>query len=561
MKIIEISIRRKVTVAMFTLAVILFGTVSFMRLKINLLPELTYPTLTIRTEYSGAAPAEIENLISKPVEEALGVVKRVNRISSISRSGQSDVILEFEWGTDMDRAGLDVREKLDALELPLEIKRPSILRFDPSLDPIIRFGFRKKNPAAPSPDPGGQSTASMSDSFSEDELKFLRRFSEEEIKKELESALGVAAVKVSGGLEDEIQILVDQGRLSQLDLPLEQLARQVGAENVNLSGGRLEEGAQQYLVRTLNEFKSVDEIGNIIISTKEGKPTYLKDVATVMHGYKEREAIIRLNSVEAVEIALYKEGDANTVAVAREVEKILDRTRKILPEDYELVKVYDQSTFIKQAVSEVINAAVIGGLLAVIILYFFLRSFWATVIISLSIPVSVIATFNLMYGSNLTLNIMSLGGIALGIGMLVDNSIVVLENISRHLKIGKTAIQASIDGAGEVGMAVTASTLTTVAVFIPLVFVKGVAGQLFRDQALTVTFSLLASLVVALTLIPMLSSLQKSGAGEIEEQAVCDEPRTRFGRWARRTRRLFVVTVPVFAVRMIFKAVAGCRRG
>ncbi|MCU0639236.1 MAG: efflux RND transporter permease subunit [Candidatus Krumholzibacteria bacterium] len=561
MKIIEISIRRKVTVAMFTLAVILFGTVSFMRLKINLLPELTYPTLTIRTEYSGAAPAEIENLISKPVEEALGVVKRVNRISSISRSGQSDVILEFEWGTDMDRAGLDVREKLDALELPLEIKRPSILRFDPSLDPIIRFGFRRKNPAAPSSGPGGHSTASPVDSFSEDELKFLRRFSEEEIKKELESALGVAAVKVSGGLEDEIQILVDQGRLSQLDLPLEQLARQVGAENVNLSGGRLEEGSQQYLVRTLNEFKSVEEIGNIIISTKEGKPTYLKDVATVMHGYKEREAIIRLNSVEAVEIALYKEGDANTVAVAREVEKILDRTRKILPENYELIKVYDQSTFIKQAVTEVINAAVIGGLLAVIILYFFLRSFWATVIISLSIPVSVIATFNLMYGSNLTLNIMSLGGIALGIGMLVDNSIVVLENISRHLKNGKTAIQASIDGAGEVGMAVTASTLTTVAVFIPLVFVKGVAGQLFRDQALTVTFSLLASLVVALTLIPMLSSLQKRGAGEIEEQPVRDEPRTRFGRWERRTRRLLAVTVPVFAVRSIFKAAAGVSKG
>ncbi len=560
MKIIEISTRRRVTIAMFTLAIVLFGFVSFLRLRINLLPDLTYPTLTIRTEYTGAAPAEIENLISKPIEEALGIVKNVRRVSSISRSGQSDVLLEFEWGTNMEYAGLDVREKLDRLELPLEVQRPTILRFDPSLDPIMRFGFYRKDlkdkQEAPQDKPKIQyvsHTENEEKSFDEDELKYLRRFSEEQIKKELEAALGVAAVKVSGGLEDEIQILIDQWRMAQLKLPTEELARQLGAENVNLSGGRLEEGTQQYLVRTLNQFKSIEEIGNVIVSSNGGKPIYLRDIATVRHGYKEREAITRLNGIEAVEIAIYKEGDANTVAVARAVEKRMDRVRQMLPKDLELVKVYDQSTFIRQAVNEVINAGIIGGILAVIILYFFLQNFWTTAIIALSIPVSVIATFNLMYGADLTLNIMSLGGIALGIGMLVDNSIVVLENIHRHREKGKTILEAARDGASEVGMAVTASTLTTVAVFFPLVFVKGISGQLFQDQALTVTFALLASLAVALTLIPMLASLQ-SKKQEIELTPEFKAPKTRFGRLVRKVRLFIFNKSPIFFVK-IFRIV------
>ncbi len=562
MKIIELSIKRRVTIAMFTLAIILFGFVSFLRLKINLLPELTYPTLTIRTEYTGAAPAEIENLISKPIEEALGVVKNVNRVSSISRSGQSDVILEFEWGTDMDYAGLDVREKLDVLELPLEIERPTILRFDPSLDPIIRLGFyRAREQAGDSTSAGGASAGGANEAFDEEELKFLRRFAEEEIKKELEAALGVAAVKVSGGLEDEIQVFVDQGRLAQLDIPIEDLARQIGAENVNLSGGRLEEGTQQYLVRTLNQFQSVGEIGNIIVSTKGGKPTYLRDIATVRHGYKERDAVTRLDGAEAVEIAIYKEGDANTVSVARAVDQRLRRARAILPEGYALTKVYDQSIFISQSVNEVIQAAIIGGILAVIILYLFLGNFWATVIISLSIPVSVIATFNMMYGADLTLNIMSLGGIALGVGMLLDNSIVVLENIARHRDQGKDAGTAARDGASEVGKAVTASTLTTVAVFLPLVFVKGISGQLFRDQALTVTFALLASLFVALTLVPMLASIQGRKREPIPAPAAKPEPKRRIGRLMRRTGALFFTAIPVFIVRLIRRILGLVARG
>jgi HAE1 family hydrophobic/amphiphilic exporter-1 len=566
MKIIEFSTKRRVTIAMFTLAVILFGSVSFFRLKINLLPELSYPTLTIRTEYPGAAPAEVENLISKPIEEVLGVVKNVNRVSSISRSGQSDVVLEFGWGTNMDYAGLDVREKLDALQLPLEIQRPTILRFDPSLDPIMRFGFYRKNAAGAKGDTASVAAAGAATggafAFDEEELKFLRRFADEEIKKELEAALGVAAVKVSGGLEDEIQVLIDQGRLAQINVPIEQLSRQIGAENVNLSGGRLEEGTQQYLVRTLNQFQSIDEIDDIIVTTKGGKPVYLRDVARVKHGYRERDAITRLNGREAVEIAIYKEGDANTVAVAREVAKRLKRVQGMLPQGTDLVKVYDQSTFITQAVNEVISNAVIGGALAILILYFFLQNFWSTVIISLSIPVSVIATFNMMFGANLTLNIMSLGGIALGIGMLVDNSIVVLDNISRHREKGKSVLAAVQDGASEVSRAVTASTLTTVAVFLPLVFVKGISGQLFRDQALTVTFSLMASLLVALTLIPMLASLTVSPVAPAPVvPARREEPAGRARKLAYRARVFGFTSLPVAWTRFWSRVWGGASRG
>ncbi len=558
-KIINTSIRRRVTVSMFTIAVLLFGFVSFSRLKINLLPELSFPTLTIRTEYPGAAPAEIENLITKPIEEVVGVIKNVQKVSSISRSGQSDVILEFSWGTDMDYAILEVREKMDSLELPLNVRRPSILRFDPSLDPILRFGlYREKSDDSQKKveesrykviaNGGGQASSAILD---EEELKYLRRLADEQIKKELEAALGVAAVKISGGLEDEIQINIDQMKMAQLNLSIGTIAGILNAENVNLSGGRLEEGSHQFLVRTLNQFQSIEEIGNVIVAHKNGTPIYLRDLALVRHGFKERQAITRMMGTEAVEVAIYKEGDANTVSVAREVERRLSRVKDILTPDLKMVKVYDQSTFIQQAVNEVINAAVIGGFLAIFILYFFLRRFWSTLIISLSIPISVIATFNLMYGADLSLNIMSLGGLALGIGMLLDNSIVVLENISRHRDQGEDIITAAQEGAGEVGTAVTASTLTTIAVFFPLVFVKGIAGQLFRDQALTITFSLLVSLIVALTLIPMMASLE-GRKREVIAPSEIKKPRNRLRKLLRSIRIFIFTTIPVYLFKFIF---------
>ena len=520
MSLSTFAVRRRVTVAMITIAVLLFGSVALSRLNVNLLPDLAHPALTIRTELEGSAPAEIENLITQPVEEALGIVKNVEEIRSVSRTGQSDVILEFGWGTDMDIASLEVREKLDAIDLPLEVQRPVILRFDPSLDPIMRFGLALK--ASSSADDGTELLADASGrpaasgdtapTIDERSLKYLRRLADEEIKRVLEAGAGVAAVKVSGGLEDEVQVNVDPERLSQLGLSIERVVQVLEAENVNLSGGRLEEGTQQYLMRTLNQFQSVAEIENVVLSPQGTAPIYLRDVAAVQMGYRERETVTRINGREAVEVAIYKEGDANTVAVADAVKSRLERLDERLPSDVDLVPVYDQSVFISSAVDEVVSAGIIGGLLAILVLYFFLRDLKTTLIIGLTIPVSVVATFNLMYGADLTLNIMSLGGLALGIGLLVDNAIVVLENIARHREEGKAPLEAASVGAGEVSMAIVASTLTTVAVFGPLVFVEGIAGQLFRDQALTVTFSLLASLVVALTLIPMLASLSGSSA-------------------------------------------------
>jgi len=553
MKIIDISIRRKVTIAMFTVGILLFGLVSLSRLNVNLLPELSYPTLTIRTEFEGAAPVEVENLISKPIEESVGVVKGVQQVRSISRAGQSDVILEFAWGTDMNIANLDVMAKLDAVQLPLDSDKPVTLRFDPTLDPILRYALYYTGDGAQlSDDEASVDFANYQDLSSPEaisQLKGLRIFADEQLKKNLESSFGVASVKISGGLEEEIQVNIDQQRLSYLNIPIESITQILSAENVNLSGGRLEEGAQQYLVRTLNEFKTIDQIKNVVVASDSGNVVYLRDVAEVTQSYKEREAITRLNGAEAVEIALYKEGDANTVAVAELVNERMSEIRASLPSNMELEKIYDQSVFISSAVDEVKNAGIIGGILAVLVLYFFLRNFWSTVIISISIPVSVIATFNLMYGNDISLNIMSLGGIALGIGMLVDNSIVVLENIARHREQGKGIAEAAREGAGEVGMAVIASTFTTIAVFFPLVFVQGIAGQLFRDQALTVTFSLLASLVVAITLIPMLSSI--GGTKKTIAPLELKEPKTRAGHALRAVRMFLFYTIPASITRFV----------
>ncbi|MFT6992917.1 MAG: HAE1 family hydrophobic/amphiphilic exporter-1 [Paraglaciecola sp.] len=508
MNIVDIAVKRPVTVWMFTFAVILFGMVSLSRLAINLLPELSYPTLTIRTDYIGAAPGEIEQLVSKPIEETIGVVKGVRTVTSTSKAGQSDVLLEFEWGIDMDLASLEVREKLDTLQLPLDIKKPLLLRFNPSLDPVMRFGLGGVTPLTTEDNRTVKDSQQVA--LTDQGIKALRIFAEEQIKRQLESVVGVASVKVGGGLENEIQVLVDQQKTSQLKITVNEVIKRLKDENVNSSGGRVKDGSQEYLVRTLNQFQTLDDIRDLFIANREGKNIRLGDIATVQDAHKEPTSMNRFNGFEGVEIAIYKEGDANTVQVAQNVQFRIAQLQDDIPSQYQLQLVYDQSRFIASAIDEVKSAAVIGGLLAMLVLYLFLKNIWSTLIISISIPVSIIATFNLMYGNGISLNIMSLGGIALAIGLLVDNSIVVLENIAQHKTKTKNFKQAAIIGTKEVSMAIIASTLTTMAVFFPLVFVEGIAGQLFSDQALTVTFALAASLVVALTLIPMLAARENS---------------------------------------------------
>lgn len=534
-RLIELATERRVTILMLMVAIVLFGMVSLSRLKLNLLPDISYPTVTVRTELTGAAPVEVENLITKPIEEAVGVVRNVRLVRSVSRSGQSDVTVEFLWGTDMDIAGVDVREKIDVLFLPLEAERPLLLRFDPSSEPIMRLGLLFK-----------EDSSAEGDS-PEVRLKSLRRLAEDRIKTELEAQQGTAAVKVSGGLEDEIQIRVDQQKLSQLGISIDQVAARIRAENVNLSGGRLEEGDQRFLVRTLNEFQSIEEFRGAIVANVANRPVYLRDVATVERGYKEREAITRVKGRESVELAVYKEGDENTVQVAKRIDQRLERIRESLPEDIELVEIYDQSTFISSAVNDVRTAAILGGLIAILVLYGFLRDARATTIVGIAIPVSVIGTFLLMYTNDISLNIMSLGGIALAVGMLVDNSIVVLENIVRKKEQGLGVVEAAQNGTAEVAGAVTASTLTTIAVFFPMVFISGIAGQLFRDQALTVTFALVFSLMVALTLIPMLASL---GARSRYDEGDDGRPAGRFTRSVASVVR--VLGIVFFGIRKVF---------
>jgi HAE1 family hydrophobic/amphiphilic exporter-1 len=524
MSLIGFSLKRRVTVSMCAVALVIFGLVAYSRLPINLLPNISYPSLTVETRYPGAAPGEIESLISRPLEEAVGVVAGVQRLTSASRPGLSQVTLEFGWGRNMDFAALDVREKLDLVRLPREAEKPVVLRLDPNNDPVLRLYLT-----------GGTN------------LYQLRYVADEVLKKDLESTEGVAAIKVNGGYEEEIQVKVDQGKLSLLGVSIQDVNQKLLRENVNQAGGSLYEQEARYLVRARNEFKDLDDIMKTVLVTRDGRNVLMSDVAVVERGHKQREAITRFGGAEAVELAIYKEGDANTVGVARAVQKRLERSRKELPAGVVVTTGVDQSRFIQDSIHEVIVNALEGGALSILIILLFLKDIWSTLIISISIPISIIATFFLMYQTGTTINVMSLGGLALGVGMLVDDSIVVLEAIFKRRERGETGEVAAERGASEVGRAVVASTLTTIAVFVPVVFIEGMAAQLFRDQALTVSFSLLASLVVSLTIIPMVAAMM--GVARVAAASSLTAPVSPGSGRARRLSHAAFVAGPPAALR------------
>ncbi len=529
MRIVEFSLKRRVTVSMCAIALVLFGTVAFTRLPLNLMPDLSYPSLTIETRLPGAAPSEVESLVTRPIEEVVGIVTGVERLTSVSRPGISQVTVEFGWGRNMDFAALDVRQKLDLVSLPRTAGKPLLLRLDPGNDPVMRLYVSGAK-----------------------DLYELRYIAEELIKKGLEPTEGVAAIKVHGGYEEEIQVRVDQGRLALFDLGIDQVNARLLAENLNQAGGSLYEAEARYLVRARNEFENLDDIRETVLLSKGGRNITVGDVAVVERGHRQREVVTRFGSEEAVELAIYKEGDANTVTVARSVRQRLENLEKEIPESVVISCGADQSRFIEAAIREVLGNAAVGGLVAILVLMLFLKEMRSTLIIGISIPISIVATFFLMYHTGTTLNIMSLGGLALGIGMLVDSAIVVLESIFKRAESGEDLNQAAIKGASEVGPAVIASTLTTVAVFLPVVFLEGVAAQLFRDQALTVSFSLLASLAVSLTLIPMMISL----GGRSEDAAHQATAPDKVGR-IRRIFNFVVITLPSLlfkGVRLAFKA-------
>ena len=486
MNLPKLSVKRPVTVLMIFIALIVIGVVSYQGLGLDLLPDLSFPVSAIMVSYPGVAPEEIENLITIPLEQAVSTIQRIDSISSYSREGSSLLVLSFQWGTDMDIAALDIREKIDQMKgvLPDNATNPSVFKFDPSMMPVMVLGM-------------------SSDNYS---LNELQNFAQDLVKPKLERLDGIARASVNGGLEREILVSVDNEKLRANQLTLDQVIMSLRGENVNLPAGTLREGNVDFLIRTIGRFKDIKDIQNIVMSTAGGSQIYLKEIARVTDTFKEQDTIAYINGLPSVSFNLQKESGTNTVIIANRVNEELKVIEETLPEGIKLAVAFDSSDFIKKTISQVTNAALTGAILAILVLFFFLRNFRSTLIIGLAIPISIISTFSLLYFADLTLNMMTMGGLALGIGMLVDNAIVVLENIFRHRELGEEAVLAARSGANEVQEAITASTLTTIAVFLPVVYVQGIAGELFKTMGLTITFSLLTSLFVALTLIPMLSS-------------------------------------------------------
>jgi HAE1 family hydrophobic/amphiphilic exporter-1 len=512
------SVRRRVTILMGVLAVLLLGGVSAGRISVDLFPRFDFPAAGVVTEYPGAAPAEVESHVTRVVEEAVGRVARVKTISSISLEERSVVIVQFEWNTDMDYATLEMREKLDLASryFPDEAGRPVVTAFDPSSLPLLFVAVSGggRSDFAPGGDPlaGDPLTG---DPLAGDPLVALRRLAMDAVKPRLERVDGVAAVTIIGGAEEEVLVAVDPDRLAAAGLTWLELRTALAGASLNLPGGSVTEDGQTLLIRSLGEFEDLDDLEALVVGVRtETRPTplgprtvaipvRLGEVADVALLPREVRDISRLGGEDSVILSVQKASDANSVDVARRVKAELDLLRQDLPPGLRVEVTVSQADFIARAVGLVGANAWQGALLAALVLLLFLRNLRSVLIIGLAMPISVVATFTLMYFSNLTLNLMTVGGLALGVGMLVDNSIVVLENIFRHLEEGKAPVEAAVDGSREVSTAISASTLTTVVVFLPVVFVGGVAGTLFKELAVTVSFSLLSSLAVALTFVPM----------------------------------------------------------
>lgn len=480
-----LAVKRPVTVMMCVLVVLILGFVSLTSLNVDLLPEMKLPYAMVMASYPGAGPQEVENMVTRPLEAALGTVSNVKNILSYSMTGQSIVMLELEWGTDLDMATLQMREKVDMAKwmFPSDVEQPMVMKMDPNMMPIMMFG--------------------MTGEMSQEDLY---KLAEDTIVPRLERLPGVASVDIYGGRQREIRIELDPSKLSSLGVTYSQVASALQGDNLTMSGGTVSKGSQDYMVRITGEFSSPQEIGDVVITTATGAQVRVKDLGVIIDGQKEVTSYSRINGQESISVSIQKQSTGNTVSVSRAVNKALSELYDELPANIEFSIIMDTAEYIQSSIDNVVSNLLLGSVLAILILYIFLRNVRSTLVIAFSIPISVITTFILMYFSGMTLNMMSLGGLALGVGMVVDNSIVILENIFRHREEGLSKTEAAIFGAQEVAMAVTASTLTTVAVFVPIAWVEGIASQIFRQLALTISFSLFASLLVALTLVPMLSS-------------------------------------------------------
>jgi hydrophobic/amphiphilic exporter-1 (mainly G- bacteria), HAE1 family len=484
MSIPRLAIHRPVTMFMISGVVILLGLMSLSRLPVDLLPDVSFPSITVRVTYAGVGPLEMEELVTRPIEQAMSAVAGLERLESNSSEGSGRVTLNFAWGTDLNEAADDVRNRLDRVRgrLPEEADAPIMFKFDANAQPIMGVG--------------------VEGDF--DRVR-LREIGEHELSPRLERVPGVASVSVEGGLRRQIHVSLSKEKTRALELPVDRIINLLRSENQNIPLGEIDEGDRTYLVRSQGQFENLNEIRDMVVMTREGVPVYMRDIAEVSDSTEDFRSFTRINGKPGVRLRITKQSGQNTVAIADAVRAEIVRINREVP-GITLTTLDDSSIFIKRSITAVQEHALIGGFLVMLIIFLFLRNLRATFIVFTSIPVSVVGTFALLYFAGYTLNTMTFGGLALGIGMIVDAAIVVLENTFRHMEHGKDRMQASIDASEEVWSAILASTLTHIAVFIPLLFLTGVSSILFKQLSIVVMFSLSMSLFVAVTIVPVLCS-------------------------------------------------------
>ncbi len=482
MSIPRTAINRPVTMFMLSGVIVLLGSISLAKLPVDLMPDITNPTLTIRVGYSGVGPLEIEQSVTRPIEQAVAAVAGLEQINSSSSEGSSNVRLNFAWGTNLNAAADDVRSRLDRVRgrLPEDADAPVIFKFDSTAMPIMNLGVEGDfDPVT------------------------LRELAQNQLSPRLERVAGVAAVDVNGGLRRQIRVDLSKEKITALDLSVDRVVSVLRTENQNIPIGEIDEGDTTYLLRSQGEFTSIEEIRDLVVLTKGGVPVYLRDIANVYDGTEDVRNIVRINGKPGVRMNVTKQSGGNTVAVAARVREEVERINREVP-GVRLSLLSDSSKFIERSIGAVRDAVMIGAVLVIAIIFFFLRNIRSTIIICTSIPISIVGTFALLYFGGFTLNTMTFGGLALGVGMIVDASIVVLENTFRHMEMGKSRAQAAAEGSEEVWSAILASTLTHIAVFLPLLFLSGVSSIMFKQLAVVVMFSLTMSLFVAVTLVPVL---------------------------------------------------------
>jgi HAE1 family hydrophobic/amphiphilic exporter-1 len=482
MRLSELSVKRPVAAAMIIVALVILGGVSLFRLPVELFPRMTFPLAAVTVQSPGTGPEVIETMITRPLEEILGTANGVKNISSTTRNGGTMVLVEFDWGTNMDFATLQMREKVDYIKqnLPEGTQAPVVIRFDPNLLPVVQLGMT-----------GGK------------DLQELGKLANETVKRSLSRVEGVAAVQISGGAEREVRITVHPYDLQARGLTLEQLRLLLASENLTLSGGLVREAERDMAVVIHGDFPDIESIRNLPLASPQGNRFHLRDVADVEESLQDQTQISRMNGQQSVAISIQKLSDANTVQVSNGLQQALTDLKNVLPANVQITPLFDQATFIRQSIRTLSRDMLLGGVFAVLILYVFLRSWRSTLVISLAIPVSIIATFIMVYFAGQSVNMLTMGGLALGVGAMVDTAVVILENIFRHRQMGRPLYEAVLEGSSEVTLAVTSAAFASVVVFAPIIFVSGLAAQLFRPLALTVTFSHLASLFSALLLVPM----------------------------------------------------------